>query len=340
MKKAIITGKRQAKLVEVPDPQPKEEWALVKIHAAPMCTEYKMYVNGYKSEFLGHEAVGEVVAVAQPGRVAVGDRVVAMPLYACGKCELCVAGDYIYCEHNCDVKTFTGSGEGSATYAQYLLKPVWLLSQIPADVSYEHASLALCGLGPSFGAFQTLNVGAFDTVLITGLGPVGLGAIVNARFRGARVFGVEMASWRVQRAKEMGAETVLDPRDDDVVDQIKALTEGQGVDCALDCSGTVPAQRLCIDATRRRGRVAFVGECQDELVIRVSPDMIRKGLTLIGSWHYNLNHYPLVMKVIKESPIIDLLISHVMPMSKFEEAFELQAAGQCAKIILKPWSDD
>jgi threonine dehydrogenase-like Zn-dependent dehydrogenase len=339
MKKAIITGKRQAKLIDVPDPQPKEDWALVKVQAIPMCTEYKMYINGYKTEFLGHEAVGEIVAVAQPGRVKVGDRVVAMPLYPCGKCEFCVAGDHIHCEHYYDFEALAGSREGSATYAQYILKPAWLLPQIPTDVSYEHASLALCGLGPSFGAFQTMALNAFDTVLVTGLGPVGLGAIVNARFRGARVIAVEMASWRVQRAREMGAAAVLDPRDEDVVDQIKALTKGQGVDCALDCSGTVQAQRLCIDATRRKGRVAFVGECQDELVFRVSPDMIRKGLTLIGSWHYNLNHYPLVMKVIKESPIIDLLISHVMPMRKFEEAFELQAAGQCAKIILKPWPD-
>ncbi len=336
MKKAIITGKRQAKLIEVPDPQPKEDWVLVKIHAIPMCIEYKMYVNGHKSEFPGHEAVGEVIAVAQPGRVAVGDRVVVMPLYPCGKCELCVAGDYIHCEHNYDSEAFTGSKEGSATYAQYILKPAWLLPPIPDDVSYEHASLALCGLGPSFGAFQTMALNAFDTVLITGLGPVGLAAIVNARFRGARVIAVELASWRVQRAKEMGAAAVLDPRDEDVVDQVKALTKGRGVDCALDCSGNVLAQRLCIDATRRKGQVAFVGEGHDDLVIRVSPDMIRKGLTLIGSWHYNLNHYPLVMKVIKESPLIDLLISHVMPMTKFEEAFELQAAGQCAKIILTP----
>jgi threonine dehydrogenase-like Zn-dependent dehydrogenase len=65
--------------------------------------------------------------------------------------------------------------------------------------------------------------------------------------------------------------------------------------------------------------------------------MIRKGLALHGSWHYNLSLYPKVMQVIQESPVVDKLISHVMPMSQIQEALELSASHQCAKIILKPW---
>jgi threonine dehydrogenase-like Zn-dependent dehydrogenase len=84
VKKAVITGLRRADTVEVPEPEPRENWALVKIHATPMCTEHKMYISGRQSAYLGHEAVGEVVAVAQPGRVEVGDRVVVMPQYPCG----------------------------------------------------------------------------------------------------------------------------------------------------------------------------------------------------------------------------------------------------------------
>jgi threonine dehydrogenase-like Zn-dependent dehydrogenase len=87
----------------------------------------------------------------------------------------------------------------------------------------------------------------------------------------------------------------------------------------------------------RRGRVAFVGESSDELVIRVSPDLIRKGLTVIGSWLYNPADYPKVMQVIQQSPIIDLLVSHVMPMSQIQEGFELLANGQCAKVIVHHW---
>lgn len=337
MKKVIITGQNHAELIDVAEPQPKENWVVVKVHAAPMCTEYKAWLHGNKSDYLGHEAAGEVVAVAQPGRVKIGDRVVVMPLYACGKCALCVAGDFIHCEQAVDVETFTGTCEGSATYAQYLIKPDWMLPAIPEGMSYERASLACCALGPSFGALHTMNAGVFHTVMVTGLGPVGLGAVVNARFRGCRVIAVESFPWRAERARQMGA-TVLDPSDPHILDHVKELTNGTGVDLSIDCSGNVRAHRLCIDATRRKGQFAFVGECADDLAIKPSNDMIRKGLTIFGSWHYNLKLFPFIMQVIEQSPLIDLLVSHVMPMSDVEQAFELQQRGEAAKIILQPWN--
>ena len=338
MKKAVVSGQRKADLVEVPAPVARGNWALVKVHAAPMCTEYKMFVGGHKAEHLGHEAAGEVVAVDSPSScVKVGDRVVVMPLYPCGKCPLCVAGDYIHCEDAYDYAAYAGTPEGGATYVQYLLKPDRILPKIPDGVSYEKASLACCGLGPSFGAFDRMAVDAFDTVLITGLGPVGLGAVVNAKYRGARVIAVDSIPYRVEKARELDADAVLDPRDDAIVRKIRDLTGGRGVDKSLDCSGTVPAERLCIDATRWRGQVAYIGECGDEMPIRVSPDLIRKGLTIHGSWHYNLNLFPKIMQVIERSPVIDRLISHVLPMSRIQEAMELSASHECAKIILKPW---
>ena len=336
MKKAAIVGERKAELIEAPDPKARHEWVVVKVHVAPMCAEYKGFVAGGRQEFLGHEAAGEVVEVAQPAPVKAGDRVVVMPLAACGKCTLCLSGDYIYCESGPDFAQVHGSNIGSATMVQYHLKQNWLLCPIPDDVSYEHASLACCGLGPSFGAFQRMGLGAHDTVLITGTGPVGLGAIVNARFRGSRVIAAESVPYRAQRAEQMGA-TVVDPTKPNVLDEIIELTDGTGVDCALDCAGAVAAERLCVDATRRRGRVAFIGECADGLPIKASPDLIRKGLTLIGAWHYNLADYPKVLQVIRESPLIDLLISHVIPMSEIQKAFEISASHECAKILLKPW---
>jgi L-iditol 2-dehydrogenase len=337
MKKVIITGASQARLIDAPEPRPKENWAVIKVLATPMCTEYKAYLAGTPSEFLGHEAAGEVVDIAQPGRVKVGDRVVAMPLEGCGQCDLCAGGDYIHCEHRPDFDQFTGKGEGRATYAQYHLKPDWLLLPIPEGMSYQKASLACCAVGPSFGAFETMGVGTGDTVLITGLGPVGLGAVVNARYRGARPIGVESVDFRAERARQMDA-LVLDPRDEGIVDQIKELTNGKGADYALECAGAPAAERLCIDATRRLGKAAFVGENYDGVTVRFSPDLLRKGLTLIGSWHYNLRHYPGVMRVIQGSPYVDQLISHTVPMSEIQSAFELSASHQTAKVILDPWS--
>jgi threonine dehydrogenase-like Zn-dependent dehydrogenase len=336
MKKAVISGHQKAGIVDVPDPKPKEDWAVVKVHASAMCTEYQIFAGGGRADAIGHEGAGEVAA-AQSGLVKVGDRVVILPQYSCGQCALCRSGDYIYCENNFDFEEFMGTAEGSGTFAQYVVKPSWLLPLVPEGISYERATMAIDGIGASFGAMQAINVNAFDTVLITGLGPVGLGGVVNARFRGARVIGVEPVPWRRERAKEMGAEEVYSPDEKHILERIRSSTGGRGVDCAVDCSGTVSGERLCIDAVRRRGRVAFVGECSQDLSIQASRDMIRKGLKLAGSWCYNTADFPQIMQVIQESPLIDLLISHVMPMSRIQEAFELQLSGKCAKVVLKPW---
>lgn len=337
MKKAIITGVRQAELVDTPDLKPVGNWAVVKVMAAPMCTEYKAFQAGQRAEFLGHEAAGEVVAVAQPGRVKVGDRVVVQPLHGCGVCPLCVSGDYIHCQHAPTFQSIFGSSEGSATYAQYLVKPDWLLSPIPDDVSYDLAGLACCGLGPTFGACERMGVSAYDTVLITGLGAVGLGGVVNAKFRGARVIGVESVPYRADYARKLGADHIVDPTTPDALEQIMALTGGRGVDAAMDCSGVVAGERLCVDAVRRRGQAAFIGECQEAMPLRISPDMLRKGLALHGIWHYNLALFPKVMQVIQRSPAVQELISHIFPMSQIQRAFEVSATHECAKIVLHPW---
>jgi threonine dehydrogenase-like Zn-dependent dehydrogenase len=331
VKQAAIVGERQAMLVEKEIPALQEGWALVKIMAAPMCTEYKEFVHGHLSDALGHEAAGIVVEIAPGSVVAVGDRVVAMPLTSCGKCELCRAGDYIHCEASQQVSL--------PTMAQYVAKPSWLLAKIPDGISYERASLACCGLGPSFGALEKMGVNAFTTLLITGLGPVGLGAVINARFRGARVIAVEMNEYRQKLALELGAEQIIDPRDEQAVQKIKALTGGKGPDCGIDCSGVVAAHQLQIDAVRRLGKVAFVGESTNDTPIRVSPDLIRKGISLIGIWHYNLNQTSKVLQVITESLILDKFITHTFPLDQIEQAFEVSAGQNCAKVILKPWKE-
>ncbi|NUQ01506.1 MAG: zinc-binding dehydrogenase [Armatimonadetes bacterium] len=336
MRQARIVGERQAEVFDAPDPRPKDNWALVRVHVAPMCTEYKGWLSGGRHEHLGHEAVGEVVEVAQPGRVAVGDRVVVQPQTPCGACRLCVAGDYIHCQQPVDLAQFTGSPYGRATMAQYLLKPDWLLSPIPEGVGYEAASLAICALGPSFGAFDLMGVTAFDTVLVVGLGPVGLGAVVNAGYRGSRVIAVESNPWRQAKARSLGASLVLDPTDNDLLAKIREETDGAGVDASLDCAGAAAAQRLVVDATRRKGRVAFVAASYGETVFRVTPDLVEKGLTLHGAWHYNLNAYPRLMQVIQRAPNAADLITHRFALEDIQTAFETLAGQQTGKVILLP----
>ena len=338
MKKVIINKAGAGELVDVPDPVPKDNWVVVKIYSSPLCTEYKAFEAGRASVSLGHEAAGEVVAVAQSGRLSVGDRVAVMPQYPCGTCSLCVSGEYIHCEDTVDFGQYLGTDDGRSTYAQYIVKPDWILPKLPDEVSYDYGAMACCGLGPTFGAFQRMQLGAGDTVLITGLGPVGLGGVINASYRGARVIAVDSVLFRRDKAVELGADTVLAP-DDNTLEAIRSLTGGGGVDRALDCSGNPAAHRLCIDAVRRKGMVAFVGECSQDTAIRISPDMIRKGISLVGSWHYNLRDYPKLLKVIQASgERLDQLITHRFPMSQVQDAWELQMAGVCAKVVMDPWS--
>jgi threonine dehydrogenase-like Zn-dependent dehydrogenase len=185
-----------------------------------------------------------------------------------------------------------------------------------------------------------LGLNALDTVLITGAGPVGQGGIINAKFRGARVIVSEPEPWRAERARLLGADVVVDPRDEDVLAQVRGLTDdGLGVSCAIDCAGVTASQRLCIDATRAHGTVVFVAESSSPLPITVSPDMIRKSLQLKGQWHYSLNDIDQMMRVLRETgPQLDLLISHRFPMSRVQDALALSATHESGKILLDPWT--
>lgn len=339
MKQVAVKGKELAGLSSAAQPRARANWVVVKVHAAPMCTEYKAFAAGKSAPLWGHEAAGEVVEVAQPGRVKVGDRVVVMPMNACGACALCLDGEYIHCQDGVDFAALHGSLAGLGAMAQYLLKQDWMLLPIPDGISYEHASMACCGLGPTFGAMQLMDVDRHDTLLITGLGPVGLGGVVNGVYRGARVIGVDAIPYRAEKALELGAAAVINPLDEDALEQIRALTsDGRGVDKAIDCSGVVAAHRLCIDAARRKGQVAFVGECGEDTPLRISPDMIRKGLKLMGSWHFNLADSPRMMKMIGEiGAQLDKLITHRFAIDDIQTAWETQLSGQCGKVILNPW---
>ena len=336
MKIAAIQSPYKTEIKNVPPPKAKNEYVVVKIHAAPMCTEYKNYKDGIPTDYLGHEAAGEVAEVDKSSLVRKGDRVVVMPQYPCGVCSLCKSGDYIHCENNVDPLKICDCEYGTATYAQYMIKSDKLLIPIPDDLSYDEASMACCGLGSTFGAVHNMQINAEDTVLITGLGPVGLGAIINCLYRGAKVIGVARNKYRTKLAKDLGAQIILDPTDPALYEKIKGATENKGADKAIECSGAGLYQKICIDGVRRKGKVSFVGESGD-LPIAISDQLIRKGLTIMGSWHWNLNLTAEMLETIRQSkPSIEKLVTHIFPMEQLEDAFNLQIEGKCGKIILRP----
>ncbi len=337
MKVVSITGKRQAEVVDRPDPCIKAPFVKVKIHAAPMCTESHAYAGGNVTDCLGHEAAGEVVEAEKGSRVSPGDRVVVMPQFGCGTCELCLSGNYIHCRNALDPYAYCASDTGRATYAQYCIKQDWLLVPIPDDLSFDHASMACCGLGPTFNAMQRMQVNALDTVLISGLGPVGLGGAVNGIARGARVLALESHPFRAELARSIGVEAVIDPADPDKLQKILDLTGGHGADKSVETSSAEEAPAFLVEATRPRGEIASVGWGGPVL----ARAMVGKGLTFHGVWHWNhfLDTGAMWTTIRKSKSLLETMITHTFPMHSVIDAWELQLSGNCGKIILHPWAD-
>jgi threonine dehydrogenase-like Zn-dependent dehydrogenase len=337
-----LTGLRQCELRAKPMPRIRGSFALIKIHVAPMCNEHHAYAafdfrDRNRADSLGHEAAGEVVEVGSASRFRPGDRVVALSGYPCGRCEVCSSGAYAHCPTPVNPLVECDSESGECCFAQYMIKADHLLVPIPDAMSYEHAAMACCGLGATFTALETMHTGSTDTLLVTGLGAVGLGAIINAVMRGTRVIAAGRSPYRTALARRLGAHAVVDPRDGGAVGQIRALTGGRGVDCAVECSAAAMYQRLALDAVARRGRVTFLGESGD-LPFHVDRDLIQKGVTLMGSLDLYLHHATAMMRQIARAPsLIDAFITHRLPMSRIAEAWELQLGGECGKVVLYPW---
>jgi threonine dehydrogenase-like Zn-dependent dehydrogenase len=342
MKVVELTERRRCELRSKPLPRIRGSYVLLKIHVAPMCNEHHAYAafdfrDRNRPDSLGHEAAGEVVEAGPGSRFRPGDRVVALSGYPCGRCDICGSGAYAHCPTPVNPLDECNSESGECCFAQYMIKADRLLLPIPDDMSYEHAAMACCGLGATFTALENMRVGSTDTLLVTGLGPVGLGAIINAVMRGTRVIAAGRSPARTELARRLGALAVIDPRDPDAVAQLRALTGGRGVDCAVECSAAPMYQRLALDAVARRGRVTFLGE-SGELPFHVDRDLIQKGVTLMGSLDLYLEHATPMMRLIaRASSLIDAFITHRLPLSRIAEGWELQLRGECGKIVLYPW---
>lgn len=338
MKIAALTGPGRVEIVDRDEPRAGGDLVVVKILIAPMCTEFKDRRAGTVSDALGHEAAGVVVDAGTSRRVAVGDRVVAMPGNGCGVCWLCTSGEHIYCPNQRDVLAESGSAYGTATYAQYVVKPDWLLLPVPADVSLRHAALTCCGLGPTFTAHTRMATNALDHVVVSGCGPVGLGGIVHATTRGARVAGVETQPYRAGLARRLGASLVVDPRGDDAASRLVEWSGGRGPDAAIETSGAPSAPAFLASSLRRLGRLAMVAWGQEVSL----PPLVRLGLDIAGCWHWNHQRYAEQMwtTVRAAGELLDALVTHEFPLAEVSAAMDVQDSGDCGKIFLFPHGDD
>jgi len=209
---------------------------------------------------LGHEAVGTVVEVGNGvGNLSVGDRVLASCISACGVCRYCRVGSYGQCRN----------GGGwilghlvDGVQSEYARLPFADLStyQLPAQVSDE-AAVLLADILPTSYEVGVLNgrVQPGDTVVVVGVGPIGLAAILGARlFSPAHIVAIDKAESRLQAAKQFGADITVTP-DQDPLEAIRSLTGGLGADVVMEAVGTPQTFELCMTLVRPGGRVANIG---------------------------------------------------------------------------------
>jgi threonine dehydrogenase-like Zn-dependent dehydrogenase len=328
--KAIAVGGGKAWIVELPVPRPEGNQVIVKLSASPICgSNLGSFLREGESVNGGHEGAGEVVATAESCLLKPGDRVALAPLGGCGVCEYCRSGDGIFCRNR---PTFHGN------FAQYTKICDSFCTVLPDDIDYDLGSLLGCCLGPAFRAMTKLEVSGSDTVVIAGLGPVGLGAVALSVFLGARAVGLDPVAYRRERAEELGARITLDPTREDIRDALMEATAGRGVLKAVDCSGKETSERLLIDLAAINGRIAMAGENAGTIPISPSNDFIRKGLSLYGCWHMNVLEAPRLFPFLQDHrEAAERLISHRFGFGDAQEAFDIFAGKNSAKVVLEPW---
>jgi len=297
MRGVTFLGQRKLELAEFPDPTPGPHDVVVAIKASGMCgSDLKPYRASDAAASLGlgklsgpviagHEPCGVVAAVgsAVDERVGrVGDRVMVHHYTGCGTCPQCRTGWSQMCHSGSTVYGVTGHG----AHAPYMKVPAHTLVPLPDSLSFATGAAISCGTGTAYQALRRMNLAGGDTIVIVGQGPVGLSATQLAVAMGARVIALDLSPERRARAREFGADAVIDPKAGDPVAAIKDLTHGLGADKTLDTSGAAEGRIVAVRGARRWGIACFVGEGGD-VTIEVSPDMLRKQLTILASWTFS-----------------------------------------------------
>jgi len=330
----ILAG-RNLEVRDFPDPTPEGDEVVVRVEAAGLCGTdlHILYEKPWEAPHIpGHEGAGLVVAVDKPKRVKVGDRVFIMAFSTCGRCGPCNAGYFAYCRsESARMHGFTRDG----FQAEYARVPETQLLPLPEFMTYEHGAVTMDPIGAPFHAIKRMRTAPGQTVVVFGLGPMGLGATAVAAQLGARVIGVEPIALRRELAKAVGAAEIVDPTTGDVVEQIRNLTDGKGLDRALECSGQAESLTAALNLAKPFGHVAIVAE-NAQATIDPSNQFNRKEVTLSGSTVFPVGEYDEITRLFADGLPVDRFITHRFPIEHAKEAYELFSTGQTGKVLFTP----
>ncbi|HEY6822404.1 MAG TPA: zinc-binding dehydrogenase [Burkholderiales bacterium] len=342
MRGAVFMGNRNIELRTFPDPTPGPGEVVIQMKASGLCgSDLKFYRSppgeaqkalglGERAEpfIAGHEPCG-VIAARGPGvlerEAPIGQRVMDHHYAGCGVCKHCRVGWSQLCKAGITVYGVTAHGG----HAEYLKVPARTLVPLPDELSFVEGAAVSCGTGTAYGALRRMNLAGGSTLAVFGQGPVGISATLLGAKMGARVFAVETSAERRALALEFGADKAIDFSESEKV--LKDLTRGEGVDLALDTTGAAAARLAAVRSAKTWGTVCFVGE-GGEVTLDVSRDMLRKQLTLIGSWTFSAMGQAECARFVVDNGIkLEPIFSHRWTLDQADEAyrvFDRQASGK------------
>ena len=326
--------------VPVPEPGPRD--VLVKVQVAAICgsdihvyrwSEWAQGANIPVPYIAGHEFCGEVVAVgSQVTAVKPGDRVAGETHIPCGQCYQCRTG----LQHICHNERIFGI-HTNGCFAEYTLLPEPCAVKVMDGVRADEAALLEPMGGPFRAAVLLDPLGS--SLFLQGCGPIGLFGIAIARLAGAAtIISSDVSDYRLELAKKMGADVLLNPKRDDVAAAVRELTGGLGVDGVADFSGNVPAIEQIFGLARHGGKAVLFGVPDGPVKIDAAGKVILSEVNVQGlhgrkmyeTWYKTQRL--LAVGRLDVSPVI----THRMPMADAVKAMELAVSGQAGKILLYP----
>jgi threonine dehydrogenase-like Zn-dependent dehydrogenase len=340
---AYLPGASRVEFREVQVPRPGHGEVLVRMKASTICGSdiraiYREHLGKgperYQNVIAGHEPCG-VISKTGPGcrRFREGDRVIVYHISGCGVCNDCRRGYMISCTSDTYRRAYGWQRDGGM--ARYLLAEEKDLIYLPDQLNYADGAQVACGFGTAYEGLQKIGVAGDHALLITGLGPVGLAAGALARKLGVwRIYGIDLLAERLTLAKELHICDEVLPTGPENVAEVKKLTNGRGVERAVDCSGNDIARATAIRATGKWGRIVLLGEC-GSLSFLPSPDLIHDQKRLYGSWVTSTwRMEELVDNLVRWNLHPSDLVTDRFALEKANEAYALMASGKCGKVAI------
>ena len=283
----------------------------------------------------GHEPCGvvaELGSAVSDQEAKIGQRVMDHHYEGCGSCKHCKGGWQQMCLDGTTV--FGSSGHGA--HARYMRVPVSTLVPLPEELSFTTGAAISCGTGTAYGAFRRLQLQGGETIAIFGQGPVGLSATQLATAMGARVIALDISPERLEMATTFGAAEIINASSDDSVSAIRELTHGEGAHKTLEASSAPSARQAAVQAVRSWGIACFVGE-RGSVALDVSPDLLRRQVTLVGSWTFSTQGQSDCAEFVADNNIdVEALFTDTWSLDQAREAYEKFDTQTTGKGVIVP----